>query len=218
MRVGGCSVSQAIHGAWGSLRASPFPAIWPSSDADPCMPRAYLEEPMTELRPATPADVPALAALKRDTFRETFLEDFAIPYPQADLMVFEASAYGVDAVARELADPQRRTWVVSEGDELLAYAQVGPCKLPHPDVAPAAGELYQLYARRGAQGQGLGRALLDVALDHLATAFAGPAWIGVWSGNLRAQRVYLARGFEKVGEYDFPVGSWMDHEFILRRG
>ncbi len=168
-------------------------------------------------RLATLADAPALSVLKRDTFRETFLEDFAIPYPAADLVVFEAAAYGVDAVDRELTDPEHRTWVVARDGALVGYAHVCPCKLPHPDVRPGSGELSQLYLRRGAQGLGLGRALLDLALDHLVATRPGPIWIGVWSGNVRAQNVYIARGFERVGEYDFPVGSWMDHEFILRR-
>ena len=46
----------------------------------------------------------------------------------------------------------------------------------------------------------------------------GPLWIGVWSGNDKAQRLYAAYGFEKAGEYDYPIGAWRDHEFILRRG
>ena len=78
--------------------------------------------------------------------------------------------------------------------------------------------LYQLYVRNCAQGLGLGRALLDVALDHLATHRPGPVWLGVWSGNLKAQSVYEKRGFAKVGEYRFAVGSWFDEEFIFRKG
>ena len=46
----------------------------------------------------------------------------------------------------------------------------------------------------------------------------GPLWIGVWSGNAKAQKLYGAYGFEKAGEYKYPVGSWYDDEFILRRG
>jgi ribosomal protein S18 acetylase RimI-like enzyme len=101
---------------------------------------------------------------------------------------------------------------------LLAYAHVGPCKLPHPEASPDAGELYQIYARTEAHGLGLGRQLLDVALDHLARTRPGPVWLGVWSGNLKAQAIYAARGFMKVGEYRFPVGNWFDEEFIFRRG
>ena len=42
--------------------------------------------------------------------------------------------------------------------------------------------------------------------------------IGVWSGNLKAQKLYAAYGFEKAGDYQYPVGRWLDDEFILRRG
>ena len=43
-------------------------------------------------------------------------------------------------------------------------------------------------------------------------------WIGVWSENFGAQKLYGRLGFEKVGEYEFPVGGTRDREFILRRG
>lgn len=170
------------------------------------------------IRLATPDDVDALARLKLETFRQTFLEDFAVPYPPADLAVFEADAYGRDHVAGELADDARRTWVAASDGELLGYVHVGPTKLPHPEAAPHHGELYQLYVRREAQGMKLGGRLLALALDHLTAQLPGPIWLGVWSGNLRAQAIYAACGFSKVGEYQFPVGAWRDHEFIFRRG
>ncbi|WP_156680151.1 GNAT family N-acetyltransferase [Sphingomonas profundi] len=170
------------------------------------------------IRPAAAQDVPALAALKLATFRETFLEGgFAIPYPPADLAAFETASYAPAAVAREIADPGHATWVAEGADGLHGYAHVGPCKLPHPQVVAGAGELYQIYVRGTAQGTGLGRRLLDTALDHLAATRPGPVWLGAWSGNLRAHAVYEAKGFRKVGEYRFPVGSWHDEEYIFRR-
>lgn len=170
------------------------------------------------IRRATPEDAPALAALKRRTFRETFLEDFAIPYPPADIAIFEERHYREEAVRRELEAPDRITWLGVTGDGALAgYCHVGPCKLPHPDVRPGDGEIGQLYLAREWQGAGLGRRLMTKALDWLDTHSPGRQWVGVWSGNARAQAFYAAYGFRKVGEYDFPVGSHIDHEFILRR-
>lgn len=171
------------------------------------------------IRPALAADVPALAALKLACFEETFgPSGFAIPYPADDLAVFTAQSYGRETVARELADPSHATWVAAdEAGALVGYCHVGPGKLPHPDFEEGDGELYQIYLLRRAQGSGLGRQLLDLGLDHLA-ARGRPIWIGVWSLNLRAQAIYAARGFVKVGEYQFAVGNWRDDEFILRRG
>jgi ribosomal protein S18 acetylase RimI-like enzyme len=176
---------------------------------------------MVQIRPARAEDVPALAELKLTTFRSTFLEEgFGIPYPPADLAIFEAGSYSEVAVAGELANPARQTWVAEdEAGRLIAYAQVGPCKLPHPEASSDHGELYQLYVLREAQGLKLGKRLLELSMDHLAETRPGaPVWLGVWSGNEKAQAVYLAKGFAKVGDYRFKVGSWYDEEYVFRKG
>ncbi len=175
---------------------------------------------MTDLliRRADRDDAATLAPLKLATFRETFVDGgFAIPYPRADLAVFETASYSAEAVAAELTNPERATWIAERDGDLLGYAQVGPCKLPHPDVTPDAGELYQLYVRGAAQGLRIGQQLLALALSHLESTRPGPIWLGVWSGNLKAQAIYAAKGFTKVGEYRFAVGDWYDEEFIFRR-
>ena len=57
---------------------------------------------------------------------------------------------------------------------------------------------------------------MRIALDWLARP-GRMLWIGVWSKNLGAQRLYARHGFQKVGEYKFAVGNTRDDEFILRR-
>jgi RimJ/RimL family protein N-acetyltransferase len=56
-----------------------------------------------------------------------------------------------------------------------------------------------------------------VALAWLAAEGLAPLYVGVWSGNVGAQRLYGRFGFAKVGEYEYPVGRQRDREFILRR-
>lgn len=170
------------------------------------------------IRAATPDDAGRLAALGRRTFLATFVEGFAIPYPDADLQPFLQSSFGVAATERHLSDPAQQWWIAERGGEPLAFAQVGPNALPHPDARPSHAELKRLYVAREAQGLGFGTRLLAIALDWMERNGDGPLWIGVWSGNLKAQKLYAAHGFEKAGEYDYPVGRWLDHEFIMRRG
>ena len=68
------------------------------------------------------------------------------------------------------------------------------------------------------QGGGTGSRLIGGALGWLERDGPRRLWIGVWSGNLGARRLYARLGFEKVGEYYFKVGEALDREFILRRG
>lgn len=168
------------------------------------------------IRRAAHGDAQALSELGERTFRETFLEDFAIPYPAEDMAVFVPAAYGSTKFATMIADPEQAVWLAEAGGGPVGYAVVGPCGLPHPQARYEHGELKRLYVAREHQGLGLGRRLFDLPLQWLSDR-GGPAWLGVWSGNIKALRFYARAGFEKAGEYEFSVGRWRDHEFILRR-
>ena len=175
---------------------------------------------MTEpvIRPARPEDAAALGALGRQTFVDTFVEGFGIPYPADDLNAFLDASFDPAPMRAKLAEPGCAWWVAERDGALLAFANVGPNGLPHPDARPSHMERRRLYVARAAQGLGLGSKLLTLSLDWMQAHTDGPLWIGVWSGNLKAQKLYAAHGFEKAGEYDYPVGAWRDREFILRRG
>ena len=173
---------------------------------------------MTEpyrIRRATPADAAALADISRTSFVETFVDEFAIPYHPDDLEAFLAENHSTEAFAEWLAEPGVTAWVAEAGGEAAGYALVGPVGVPHPDVAAGDLELHRLYLPRAHHGSGAGGLLMQAALDGMEDADC--QWLGVWSGNIRAQRFYARHGFEKAGEYDFPVGRTLDREFILRR-
>lgn len=172
----------------------------------------------TAIRPARTEDAQALADLGRGTFIDTFVTGFGIPYPEADLTAFLDASFNADAIRTKLAEPGAAWWVAERDGELLAFANTGPNTLPHPDSAASHAELRRLYVSKAAQGLGLGTKLLAVSLEWMEQNTDGPLWIGVWSGNAKALKLYEAYGFEKAGEYQYPVGSWLDDEFILRRG
>jgi ribosomal protein S18 acetylase RimI-like enzyme len=169
-------------------------------------------KPAYTIRRALPDDAASLAELGRDTFVATF----GHLYPPDDLRVFLEETYTPQAFAEALVDAASALWVAEADGRPVGYAQVGPCKLPHADVTPGCGEIKRLYLRRELQNAGIGGALLAHALEWLQ-APGRQLWIGVWSRNLGAQRLYGRHGFEKVGEYEFPVGNTRDQEFILRR-
>lgn len=167
--------------------------------------------PDAVIRRATSADAQALSAIGKATFTETF----GHLYPPEDLSAFLETAYGLDRTRADLADPAKAAWLVEKDGEAVGYALAGPCELPHEEVTPQCGELKRLYLLKAHQGGGVGSRLLQATLDWLGDR---RVWIGVWSQNFGAQRLYERLGFSRVGEYEFPVGRVRDHEFILRRG
>ena len=141
-----------------------------------------------------------------------------MPYAAEDLPAVLDAMYGLAATEALLADPAAAFWIAERDGEAVAYALAGACILPYAEVTPACGELKRLYVARAGRGGGLGERLLRTALEWLERDGPRRIWIGVWSGNLGAQRLYRRYGFEKYGEHTFPVGRVIDREFALRRG
>lgn len=166
------------------------------------------------IRRAGHADADALARIGASTFVDTF----GHMYPDEDLQGFLRESHTSEAYARYLADPAYALWLL-EGDDgqALGYALAGPSGLPHPDVAPGDGELKRLYVAPSLHNGGWGGKLFREALDWLERDGPRTLWISVWSENFGAQRFYARHGFEKAGEYEFPVGRIRDREFIFRR-
>lgn len=172
------------------------------------------EPSQISLRRATENYAQLLAALGAATFTETF----GHLYTQADLRTFLAESHSIDAWKRTLADSARATWLAELQDgTAIAFITVGPCKLPVENREAMAGEIQRLYVLKEFQNLRLGARLMDVGLEWLQEQGRTPLYIGVWSENLGAQRFYGRYGFEKIGEYGFPVGETVDLEFILKR-
>ena len=164
----------------------------------------------------TAEHVPQLQSLMRATFTETF----GHLYPSADLATYLDTAYATGQLQAEVSDPWNFWQFVLDGSgEPMAYLQCVPAHLPHPEVRPEEqGEIERIYVLKRHQGKGLGRKLMTLAIEHLNERYGdAPQWLGVWSENLRAQALYRSYGFEKAGEYTFPVGNTHDREFIFCR-
>lgn len=170
------------------------------------------------IRRAMAADAEALGAISARLFRETFVDGgFAIPYPPADIEAWLAEAHSPAAYARMLADPKMALWLAEDADgRAVAFATAGPCKFDFPGASPDDGQLYRFYLDAAVQGAGLADRFLAVVLDWLG-ADRRPVWLGVWSGNARAQRFYARHGFIKVAEFEEPIGQTIDLEFAFRR-
>ena len=162
------------------------------------------------IRRATPADAERVVDITRRNFTETF----GHLYPPEDLAYFLDNSYSLDVHRTMLADEAYAIWLLERDGEALGHAVAGPAGLPHPDMAD---ELKRLYILQEAHNGGWGSKLFQTVLDWQLRDGPRTLWIGVWSENPGAQRFYGRYGFEKVGEYLFPVGNTNDLEFILRR-
>ena len=163
------------------------------------------------LRPASLADVPALAALGRDSFCAAF-EGL---YRPEDLAAFLEETYCERSVAMEIAAPEYVHRLAADDTELIGY-----CKMRHPSwYAEYSGArnpiaLGQLYTAPGMTGAGIGAALIEWALGEARARGADAIQLSVYSENFGAQRFYQRYGFAKIADIGFWVGEQRDAEFL----
>lgn len=165
---------------------------------------------MIAYRDATPEDAPAIDAL----FRRSFTETFAHLYRPDDLAAF-FSTFTPEAWRDEIGDPDFAFRLAEEDESLAGYAKMASVALP-VEPAGTAAELRQLYVARPWHGAGIARALMDWVLDEARGRGARELYLSVFTDNHRARAFYARYGFEAVGPYAFMVGTQADEDIIMR--
>jgi ribosomal protein S18 acetylase RimI-like enzyme len=165
------------------------------------------------LRPATEADVPALAALARDSF----VAAFGQLYRPEDLALFLGEWRTEKAYRDALAVPAKRIQLAELYGKPVAYALIvlGDGMNERPEPRPERPVfLSQLYCAAEATGRGLGAALMEWAIGEARDWRADALQLSVFSENFGAQRFYQRYGFRHVADIDFWVGNQRDDEFL----
>jgi len=103
-------------------------------------------------------------------------------------------------------------WVVAElGGQVVGYAYAGPFRT-------RSGYRYtvedSVYVAPGAQGKGVGRAMLEVVLGECRRLGVHQVIAGIGdSGNAASIALHSALGFERVGVFPnsgYKFGRWLD--------
>ena len=110
-----------------------------------------------------------------------------------------AGIFSAEALATLDPEPRVALWrerlplVAEEEGEIVGFAHVGPS-----DEEPV-GEVYRLFVLPERWGTGIGRALIERALDQLRAVGFSEATLWVHADNPRARRFYEAGGWRLDG-------------------
>lgn len=162
---------------------------------------------------ATPPDGPALDAMARACWIETFEHSCSAE----DMATYLGQAYGPNgALLRHLSDPAHLFRLAKDGEAIAAYAKLSEPWLPEGTFGPRARQLSQLYVAQPWQGAGIAQTLMDWTIAAARDLGADELLLTVWEENHRAFRFYRRYGFEHVGDYAFQTGAQTDRDLIMR--
>jgi L-amino acid N-acyltransferase YncA len=159
------------------------------------------------IRPATPADIPTITGIYAHCVR-TGTASFELDPPDEDEMMRRM---------RALLDGGFPYAVAEIGATLVGYAYAGPYRT-RPGYRFTVED--SIYIDPGAQGRGVGRALLDRLIAE-STSSGFRLMVAVIGDSAQAPSIALHRaaGFEMVGTFKnigFKFDRWLDSVLMQR--
>ena len=164
------------------------------------------------IREAGPSDAERLALVGRATFLETFagiLEEDAI-------LGHCRTKHAPEVYDGWLGDGKSRLWLAeaSSGRAPVGYAVLTTPELPEASPGPDDVEIRRIYLLSRFQGGGVGRALMQAALDAARAAGKRRVVLGAYNEN-PVVGFYERFGFKVVGERLFQVGPRTYEDVVL---
>lgn len=165
------------------------------------------------LRRCTPEDAAALRRLAIITYYETF----AHKNTAENMDAYLRSAYDIQKLRRELEDKNSEYYFLYADDALAGYIKLNEAPSQSDINDPDSLEVQRIYVYGKFQGIGLGRFLLNTALQIAAQRKKQYVWLGAWEHNEKALRFYDKMGFRPVGTHPFLMGNDRQTDYIMRR-
>ncbi|WP_225332932.1 GNAT family N-acetyltransferase [Halomicrobium urmianum] len=153
---------------------------------------------MIEVRPATPADVPAVQRVARAGWHAAY--DDRLGTGAVDAVVDDWYA---DETVRNYVTDDDVSYFVAEDDAVVGYAAGGP----DPDVDGPTAQLGAIYVHPDRWREGIGSRWLDALTDRLADRGFERLRIDVLAANDAGRAFYERRGFEVVDCGEVELGE-----------
>ena len=167
---------------------------------------------METIRQCSENDLEILRELSAETFRETF----APMNTPEDMKAYLESSFIAEKFRRELRDVSTTFFLLYSGGKAAGYLKLNDAPSQTDINDPASLEVERIYVLAEFQGCGFGALLMDKAVSVARERGRDYLWLGVWEKNEKAQGFYRKRGFYRIGEHSFVIGSDRQTDYLMR--
>jgi diamine N-acetyltransferase len=164
------------------------------------------------LRTCSPGDEQALALVGG----ATFLESFAGFLEGADILAHCRHQHAPEKYLAWLSSSQIQICVAEIKQAPVGYVMLCPPDLPVA-TTPEDTEIKRIYLLHRFQGWGIGKALMDWAVEQANVQQKKRILLGVNAQNHEALAFYARSGFKTIGTRQFLVGNNLNDDLVLAR-
>ncbi|MOA17172.1 Protease synthase and sporulation negative regulatory protein PAI 1 [compost metagenome] len=158
-------------------------------------------------------DLQTLQRISIETFKDTFKEQNS---PE-NIKFYLDRAFNSDQLKKELSHIHSEFFFICYDEHLAGYLKVNMNDAQSEKMGDDSLEIERIYIRYKFQGKGLGKYLLNKAVEIAINQNKKTIWLGVWEKNKKATAFYKKMDFIQNGAHSFYMGDEEQIDFIMTK-
>lgn len=148
--------------------------------------------------------------------KKTFYDAYAHLIAAADLEIYSATAFTLNKMQQELANPNSAFYFAVEGNQVVGYIKLNFNNAQTEPGHKNTLEVERIYVLARCQGKHIGSQLLQFAIKTAKNNNHEYVWLGVWEHNHPAIAFYEHKGFETFGSHPFLLGNDWQTDILMK--
>ncbi|MFV9831374.1 GNAT family N-acetyltransferase [Bacillus stercoris] len=158
-------------------------------------------------------DLQILQQLSIETFNDTFKDQNS---PE-NMKAYLERAFNTKQLEKELSNMSSEFFFVYFDHEVAGYVKVNIDHAQSEEMGAESLEIERIYIKNNFQKHGLGKHLLNKAIEIALERNKKNIWLGVWEKNENAIAFYKKMGFVQAGAHSFYMGDEEQTDLIMTK-
>ncbi|MEF7560598.1 GNAT family N-acetyltransferase [Bacillus thuringiensis] len=165
----------------------------------------------THIEKCTLEDIQKLQEISYETFNETFKHQNSTE----NMNHYLKKAFNLKQLEKELSNISSQFFFVYFNDEIAGYLKINTDDAQSEEMGNESLEVERIYIKGSFQKHGLGKYLLNNAIEIAIAKNKKNIWLGVWEKNENAIAFYKKLGFVQAGSHSFYMGDDEQVDLIM---
>jgi ribosomal protein S18 acetylase RimI-like enzyme len=165
------------------------------------------------IKKCTLEDLDLLQEISVETFTETFKDQNS---PE-NMNAYLKKAFNLEQLAKELSNLSMEFYFIYTNAEIAGYLKVNTQNAQTEVMGNDALEIERIYIRKNHHKQGLGKYLVNIAIERAIELEEQKIWLGVWEENESAITFYKKMDFVQTGAHSFFMGDEEQIDIIMTK-
>lgn len=165
------------------------------------------------LKKCTLEDLRLLQEISYETFNDTFKHQNS---PE-NMNAYLERAFNLNQLEKELSNISSQFFFAYFNNEVAGYLKVNTNDAQSEEIGDESLEIERIYIKSKFQKHGLGKYLINKAMEIAVKENKRKIWLGVWEKNENAIAFYKKMGFDQTEAHSFYMGDEEQMDFIMTK-